>query len=135
MQTKQQPIGYYLKQLDNLLTEGINAIQAQHGLSRTEWQTLNAISEEQPAAKEKLIELLNPFADSVALESILSKFVEKLLIEIKENMVILSDEGKQLYSSCLTAQQQFRKKVMSGISETEYQVTISTLQKMIENVS
>ncbi len=45
MKSKDLPIGYWMKQADNLLTLGIDKIQAAFGFSRTDWQILNALKE------------------------------------------------------------------------------------------
>ena len=37
----QLPIGYWLKRVDALLTTAIDQAQAEHGVSRTQWQVLN----------------------------------------------------------------------------------------------
>ncbi|MCC6251526.1 MAG: winged helix-turn-helix transcriptional regulator [Bacteroidia bacterium] len=135
MQQKQLPIGYYLKLVDNCLTRGIDEIQSKHGLNRLEWQVLNSIYEKPGILKTEILELMKPLADFQVVESIFNKFIEKNQIEIKSNMLALTTLGKELHKSCFDSQQEFRKKAITNISETEYQTTISTLQKMIANLS
>ncbi len=64
-----------------------------------------------------------------------TKFVDRGKVEIKNNMLALTTEGKELHKSCFDTQQEFRNKTVTDISETDYQTTISTLQKMIANIS
>ena len=45
MTEKNLPIGYWLKQVDKLITEQIDQAQAVHGVYRTEWQILNLLRE------------------------------------------------------------------------------------------
>lgn len=134
MQQKTLPIGYYLKLADNCLTKGIDEIQSQHGLNRTEWQILNSIYEKPSINKQEIIEIMKPLADSQFAETILSKFRGKNLIEADDEILTLTTVGKELNKVCFNAQQEFRKKAMIGISETDFQTTISTLQKMIDNI-
>ena len=135
MQQKKIPIGYYLKLADKCLTKGIDDIQSQHGLNRVEWQVLNSIYEKPEILKSEILALMKPLADNKLVESILTKFVDKSQVEIKNDMLTLTTKGKELHKSCLDTQQEFRKKAVTDISETDYQTTISTLQKMIANIS
>lgn len=41
------PIGYWLKHTDEMLTKHINDVQTANGVSRSQWQVLNAIHESQ----------------------------------------------------------------------------------------
>jgi DNA-binding MarR family transcriptional regulator len=135
MKQKRLPIGYYLKLADNCLTKGIDEIQSQHGLNRIEWQVLNSIYEKPEVLKNEIIDLMKPLADSHLVETIFTKFIDKSQVEVKNNMLTLTTEGKELHKSCFDTQQEFRKKAVTDISEADYQITISTLQKMIANIS
>ncbi len=135
MQKKQLPIGYYLKLADTCLTRGIDEIQSQYGLTRIEWQVINTIMEQQAILESELIELFKPIADFEAIRLILKTFVDKKYVEQYKNILKLTISGQDLYQSCLVAQQDFRKKAFAHISENEYQTTLSTLQKLIANIS
>ncbi len=135
MQQKQLPIGYYLKLADNLLTKGIDEIQSQYGLNRIEWQVLNSIYEKQEVLKSEILELMKPLADNQSVETILAKIIDKSQVEFKNNLLALTTKGKELHNSCFETQKDFRKKAINNISEADYQTTISTLQKMIANIS
>jgi DNA-binding MarR family transcriptional regulator len=135
MQQKRMPIGYYLKLADNYLTKGIDEIQGQFGLNRIEWQVLNSIYEKQGVLKSDILELMKPLADSCLVEAILTKLIEKNQVESHNDILLLTTAGRQLHNSCLDTQQEFRKKAVTDISEADYQTTISTLQKLIANLS
>jgi hypothetical protein len=64
MQSKELPIGYWIKQTDLLLTKGIDDIQSSFGMTRTDWQILNAVSEKAFVNRVDLINLILPFADT-----------------------------------------------------------------------
>lgn len=135
MQQKRLPIGYYLKLADNCLTKGIDEIQSKHGLNRIEWQVLNSIYEKPQASKSEVLELMKPLADSQLVETVFTKFIDKKQVESKNDMLTLTIAGKELHKSCFDTQQEFRKKSVTDISEADYQTTITTLQKMIANIS
>jgi hypothetical protein len=128
------PIGYYLKLADNLLTNGINEIHLQNQLNRIEWQVINSIKETSTISNIELIELMEPFTDKETLYSIIDKLTIRKLIENINSSHTLSNEGQQLHKLCFDLQQDFRKKVMADISDNDYQTTISTLQQIINNI-
>jgi DNA-binding MarR family transcriptional regulator len=134
MQQKRLPIGYYLKLADNYLTKGIDEIQSQHSLNRIEWQILNSIYEKPSILKQEIFEIMKPLADSQFVETVLAKFSSKSFIETINDTLTLTTAGQKLHKACFDTQQEFRKKAVIGISEIDYQTTISTLQKMIDNI-
>jgi DNA-binding MarR family transcriptional regulator len=134
MKNRKLPIGYYLKKADNLLTEGINKIHAEFSITRTGWQILNSIYEKPNIEKQAMIEVLKQFASVESLENTIGTLKARNLIN-GDNNYSLTESGQELYSGCLHRQTDFRKKAMAGISEQEYLCVISTLEKLINNIS
>lgn len=134
MQPQKLPIGYWIKEADNLLTAGIDAIHSNAGLTRTGWQVLNSIHENGSFQKAALFSLLSPFANEQTLEQILVKLAGDNLIEVKEDILFLTSGGKKLHQQCFDQQKAFRQKIMSGITEQDYQVAVLTLQRIVENL-
>lgn len=135
MRTKQLPIGYWLKQADELLTKRIDDIQSSFGITRKDWQILNTISENNLIPKSNLMDLMSPFADAKSVNDILLKLRVKDLIEEQDEKLALTAKGKQLHLTCLHEQKRFRQTAMTGVSEQDYEVTISTLQKIVANIA
>ncbi|MCU0443769.1 MAG: MarR family winged helix-turn-helix transcriptional regulator [Microscillaceae bacterium] len=133
MQNTKVPISYWIKQADNLLTDKINAIQAEFGLNRTAWQILNSIQENENLTKHTLIELMRPFVDADKIKEALSDFISNDLIILTDD-VVLTEKGKELFKQCLEKQKEFRIITMSGISSEDYQTTLQTLQKIVDNI-
>ncbi|GEM_PF-2764368 len=138
MQQKRLPIGYYLKLADNCLTKGIDEIQSQHCLNRIEWQILNSINEKSEILKNEILELMEPLADNQSVETILKKFIDKGQAEIKNNALILTSQGKDLYYSCFDTQQEFRKKssyryFRNRLSNHNFNTTKNNSQHIIEH--
>ncbi len=128
------PIGYYLKTVDTLLTEGIDNIHQESGITRMDWQLLHSINENKHSVIQPITKLLSAFANKETLENALNNLCEKGYIT-KGNELTLTDNGKIFYEHCLQKQIQFRKKAMQNISEDEYEKTLSCLEKIIENLS
>lgn len=135
MNEKKLPIGYWIKEVDTLLTKGIDDIQHQLGLNRTGWQILNSINEEGNYNKTELINLLLPFSSADETEAMINKFADEKIIHSQQNQLSLTSKGKELHTACFERQKQFRQEIMEGISEQDYDTAISTLQKMVLNIS
>lgn len=133
MQNTKAPIGYWIKQADNLLTNKINAIQAEFGLNRAAWQILNSIQENENLNKHALIELMRPFVDADKIKETLADFISNDLITLTDN-VALTEKGKELFKQCLEKQKEFRIITINGISPEDYQTTLETLQKIVNNI-
>lgn len=134
MKPKDPPIGYWIKKADQLLTNGIDQIQAKFGLTRTGWQILNLIKEHSEIKKSELFDLMQPFADRLTVESILLNFRQNSILETHDETIWLTDRGTETHSNCLAHQHLFRQRCMKDISENEYQTTLLTLKKLVSNV-
>jgi DNA-binding MarR family transcriptional regulator len=135
MQSKNLPIGYWIKQADELLTKGIDGIQLSFGITRTGWQILNAVHEKNLMDKVELISLMRPFADAGTVEELLTRFKAEVLINEDPQEISLTEDGMKLHKACLEKQKIFRQQVMTGISEEDYQISILTLQKIVDNIN
>jgi len=128
---KKLPIGYYLKKTDNLLTDRINKIHSEWGLTRTEWQLLNAIYE--GVDKSTLLTQLAVFASTEQLIGTITELIKRGLV-IETPTLKLTDEGERTFRNCLQKQTALRQQSMQNISEQEYRQLITTLEKMIDNL-
>ncbi|MPR32847.1 MarR family winged helix-turn-helix transcriptional regulator [Salmonirosea aquatica] len=134
MSQKRLPIGYWLKRTDTLLTEGIDAVQAEFGLNRTQWQILHTIAENPALEKEALAEVMKPFVSENQLVAYLDILIERGTVTGQERFY-LTEKGQQLHAECLDKQKEFREKAMLGVSKEAYEQTLSTLEKIVENLS
>ncbi len=130
---KKNPIGYYLKKADNLLTDGINKIHAENGLTRTDWQILNTINESGNIEKQAICELLSEFANNETINNAISGLITNELVSENKNLE-LTDKGKEVFQTCLQKQTSFRQKSMQNLSEQEYLQLIAALEKIIDNL-
>lgn len=134
----QLPIGYWLKQADNLINQRINAIQAANGVSRSDWQVLNMLHEVGTATQTTILATMQTFLDAPTLDTILARFVDHGWVErvsnADESSYQLSDAGKQQHSLILTSQKTVREQAMQGISEADYHTTVQVLQQIVANL-
>lgn len=79
---------------------------------------------------------MKPFADENMVAGILERFYTEDIVKIEnDNVVTLTEKGQELHKLCFEQQQLFRQKAMTGISKQDYLTTVSTLQKMVKNIS
>ncbi|HEY8518747.1 MAG TPA: hypothetical protein VIN61_01605 [Gammaproteobacteria bacterium] len=135
--TAPRPFGYWLKRVDEALTAAIDRAQAEHGLSRTEWQVLEALTRSGGMPRRELGELLSPFVDSSRFGEIVGELARRGLIASTDEgrALCLSAEGKRLHQSALETQRTIRLRAFEGVSEADYTTTMSVLQRVLENLS
>lgn len=135
-----QPIGYWLKQADNLLTEQINKVQSANGVSRFDWQVLNRLNELGMADRKQLFEVMRTFITEVELEEILSSLTQRGWVEqgkVSHNSAAefhLTEEGRRQHAIILASQKEVRAQAMQGIGEEEYATVIRVLQRIVSNL-
>ncbi len=134
MSPKELPIGYWIKKVDELLTNGINEIHSAFGMKRTDWQVLNSIKQDDGSLNSELTEIMLPFTDKDTLERTLIGFKQTGLIKKQGPKWILTEKGQETHKNCFKKQKSFRERTMNGISDQEYQTTYSTLKKIVENL-
>ena len=137
--TANLPIGFWLKKVDQLLTDQINQIQARNSLTRLEWQTLNTLYEKEGVGQEALHTILAPFTDRATLSKILGRFSELDWLDMTNDDVgittyRLNSEGKQQHQKVFKAQQEIRELAMKGIRTEAYAIVIRTLQQIATNL-
>jgi len=131
----QLPIGYWIKQADNRLTAQINAAQSAHGVSRSEWQTLNTLKETGGAPREQIFETMRAFVDEPGFDGILRSLRERGWIEARASGEFqLTEEGRRQYDIIFATQKEVRQRAMQGISEEDYLSAVRVLQQIVTNL-
>jgi len=136
-QEKNLPIGYWLQKGSNLLTDKIAQAHQSVNLSRTDWQIMHTIKEHDKISFEGLTQIMAVFADAKEIQETLHRFSTHNIISYADAtapVICLTPAGNLLHQECLTRQKQIRQKVMAGISESDYQLVIKTLQKLVANL-
>ncbi|HUH46303.1 MAG TPA: hypothetical protein VLZ54_04050 [Arenibacter sp.] len=133
MDKQKLPIGFYLKKVDNLLTTGIHEIHSEMGLSRTDWQILNIITDNDGLDRPAIIGIVSEFANDEAINNTISGLIKNGLLQ-EDNSLTLTGKGKDTHLACLQKQILFRQKSMRNITHQEYLQVIATLDKIITNL-
>jgi len=130
------PIGYWLKQVDQLLTEQINQAQAVHGVSRTDWQILNLLKENGRASDEQIFTTMCTFVDATQFQEVIYHLIDRGWIDetLASGELQLTCAGYDQHARIFATQKAVRQRAMQGISQDEYVTVIRVLQKIVENL-
>ena len=136
--TKQQPIGYWLKRADEVITEHVDRVLSDNGFTRFRWQVLNIVYQTGTITRGNIFETMQAFIDAGQLEEILDGFVgEGWLVKSGEGddaQLTLTDAGKAQRETVFKLQREVRSRAMQGITEQEYATVIDVLERMVKNL-
>ncbi|MEU8227749.1 hypothetical protein [Kribbella sp. NPDC048915] len=120
-------IGWWLKEVDRRLEESFEQALAAEGLTRRQWQALNAA-----ARGEQIAVSLAPFlrGDAEELAAVTGPLVERgwLLGEV------LTADGERALRELSATVRALRQRVTAGISGDEYLTTVGVLRRMAANL-
>lgn len=129
-----RPIGFYLRQFDQLLTEGIDRMHAAVGITRRQWQLLHTLHRGEASDRAHLRGLLGLFADASGIHQALHELIARGLVW-EAHELQLTEAGAALHADCLQRQEAFRARATQGLTAEDYQRTIATLERMIGNLA
>ncbi|ADB29229.1 hypothetical protein Kfla_0100 [Kribbella flavida DSM 17836] len=126
MSDDNKPIGWWLKELDRLIEASLDSVLATEGLSRRQWQALNAASEEQPIAVA-----LAPFlaGDPAELAAVTDPLAGRGWLD-GEQLTPAGRAALDRLTERMTAQ---RRRLTAGIDATEYAMAVDVLRRMAVN--
>jgi DNA-binding MarR family transcriptional regulator len=132
----QHPIGLLLRTLDGLINERFERTLGTRGVSRRQWQLLHTLAE-RPAMLDVLNAAVAPFLDHTAGETVkqhLDPLAEKGLVTATRDVYELTDSGRRLFDSLIEDVQAIRDLTVRGLTDYDYDRTISSLQTMVDNL-
>ena len=136
--TKQQPIGYWLKHADEVITKHVDRVLSDNGFTRSRWQVLNIVYHECTITRSGIFDTMQTFIDARQLDEILDEFVEEeWLVRSSEDdgaQLTLTDAGKAKREMVFKLQSEVRRRAMQGITEQEYATVIDVLRRMVKNL-
>lgn len=130
------PIGYWLKRVHDLLDAAVAHAQAAHGLSRLDWQVLNALWESGTADAEDVHARLQPFADTATIMAALDRLLQRGMAgrTAHGDALALTVRGEAVHAAALAAQRELRGRAMNGVSEAEYEMVLMVLRRVADNL-
>lgn len=128
MSADNKPIGWWLKEVDRLLEVSFEQVLAADGLTRRQWQALNAA-----AGPETVATALAPFltGEPAELPTVTDPLVERGWLSGDE----LTPAGRVALEALATKVQAQRRRVTAGVSDQEYLAAVGVLRRMAANLS
>jgi hypothetical protein len=134
--SERKPIGYWLKELDRRIEQTLDRALAGEGVTRRDWQVLNAL-EPEPAARDEVLDKLRPFwgEDAAAPDAVLDGLIDRGWALLDANhRYSLSPEGESARALLLERITQLRTAIADGVTPEQYNTTIDTLARMASNL-
>jgi DNA-binding MarR family transcriptional regulator len=129
-----RPIGWWVKELDRLLTEALDTTLEQESLNRTGWQVLNTVATAGRVPREELAAALASFADEASVASVVARLAERGWVT-DADPVEMTGLGRAAHTDLLAAVTRVRRAAVDGVEDEDYQTTVSTLARMVDNLS
>jgi hypothetical protein len=132
----QRPIGYWLKTVDRLIDERFAETLEEHGVTRRQWQLLEALTGG-PRTAAELDEAVAPFLRGDAEESAgeqLGELVESGWVEADAASCRLTERGATAHARLADVVAQNRAAATEGVSPEEYAATVSVLERVARNL-
>ena len=133
-----QPIGYWLKHLDNLIEQSFDRCLAEQDLSRRHWQILNLL-DQRPAFDPELTEALQPFVaagDGSPLDAVTDELARREWVgRDLDGRYALTPEGKTVHADVARRVIANRLRTMNGLTQYEYRQALEVLQRMAQNLT
>jgi len=131
-----KPIGYWLKELDRLIETTLDRALAEEGVTRRDWQVLNALQPD-PTPRADVIESLRPFwgVDAADPDAVLDGLIARgWALRDPSDRYTLSPEGDAARAALLEKVKGLRAAIADGITPEQYNTTIDTLGRMAQNL-
>jgi DNA-binding MarR family transcriptional regulator len=134
----QEPIGYWLKHTDELITTRSDQALSSEGFTRTRWQTLHLIYTAGTTSRANVLATMRTFITAGQLDDILVAFVQQGWLTERsageESALQLTEAGRQVHERVFARQRDVRLRAMQGVSREEYSNVISILRRIAHNL-
>jgi len=132
MAEEQRPIGWWVRRLDPLLEEAVDAAVAGEGLTRRHWQVLHSLAEGE-VSEVAVHDALRDFRGDVG--AVVADLAARgWVTRPAPGHVELTEDGVAAHDRMSRAVGRVRRHAADGLSRQEYERTILVLSRMVENM-
>jgi len=131
---KQRPIGYWIKLLDSLIETDLGVSLQHLGISRRQWQILNVVEPLQRTSDEIAVELAPFLAVPEDTSAVLHDLIDTGWLQSANGSLSLSKSGQARLRSAREEINEARARISDGLTQTDYDTTVSTLSLMCRNL-
>ena len=128
MSDDNKPIGWWLKEVDVLLEASFERLLAADGITRRQWQALNAA-----AGPDSIATVLAPFltGDPAELAAVTDPLTERGWLKGEQ----LTADGESALQTLTTKVHAQRRRTTNGVSDEDYLTTVAVLRRMARNLA
>jgi DNA-binding MarR family transcriptional regulator len=134
----EQLLSYWLNMVDTLLTTRVNESLAEHGLTRAQWQLMNALTSRPQSAEELGHVLPTPVAGADegprTVKEHLDELVESGWLVVEGDLYTLTSTGRTSGERVAAVVEEMRADITEGLDEDQYETVMSALQTMARNL-
>jgi DNA-binding MarR family transcriptional regulator len=134
----EQLLSYWLNMVDTLLTTRVNESLAEHGLTRAQWQLMNALTSRPQSAEELGHVLPTPVAGvdegPRTVKEHLDELVESGWLVVEGDLYTLTSTGRTSGERVAAVVEEMRADITEGLDEDQYETVMSALQTMARNL-
>lgn len=133
------PLGYWLRLVDRLIEDMFESTLGEHGVTRTQWQLMNALGDG-AADRGALERSIAPFtartadAEDGTVADLLDELVESDWLVVDADTFRLTDTGSDALSRLTVIVSAQRDRMTDGVSADDYAVTLASLEHMARNL-
>ncbi len=133
------PLGYWLRLVDRLIEDMFESTLGEHGVTRTQWQLMNALGDgaaDRPALERAIAPFTARTADTEdgTVADLLDELVESDWLAIEAETFRLTDTGSDALTRLTVIVTAQRDRMTEGVSEDDYAVTLASLERMARNL-
>jgi DNA-binding MarR family transcriptional regulator len=134
----EQLLSYWLNMVDTLLTTRVNESLAEHGLTRAQWQLMNALTS-RPQSTEELGHVLPAVASGTdegprTVTEHLDELVESGWLVVEGDLYTLTSTGRTSGERVAAVVEEMRADITEGLDEEQYETVMTALQTMARNL-
>ncbi|MCX5199802.1 MarR family winged helix-turn-helix transcriptional regulator [Streptomyces sp. NBC_00249] len=130
-----KPIGYWLNRTDQALTDSMDSLLSESGLTRLGWQVLNVVEDTPQATDTDVLTFLAANAGPADLTAAIRTGLDDgWLTRPEAGRLALTADGRTRLAAVAEHVAAFRALSTTGISPEEYRIAVSVLERMTHNL-
>ncbi|MFE7351714.1 MarR family winged helix-turn-helix transcriptional regulator [Streptomyces sp. NPDC057543] len=130
-----KPIGYWLNRTDRALTQYMDGLLAEFGLTRIAWQVLNTIRDTPGIRDAEVLSVLAANADACTLATAIDAVLaDGWATRPAPDRLTLTPQGRRRLNSVAERVGTFRELSTAGITIEDYRTAVNVLERMTANL-
>ena len=126
------PLAHWITQTEGLISARVAASLEEHGLTRAQWQMLNALTET-PLSPEEVAAGFPPELSETALAE-LHELVEARWVAVEGDLFTLTATGREAGERVAEAVDRLRAEAIGDLSQEDYETTLASLRTIARNL-